>query len=134
MGAAFWGPAMSDSEKAWECEAPGCEERAETTYNCEFGGVDLCRKCLGVLVRAKSLPSWVSELFVPAGRRPRPLVALSADGQGLVVQGTVDSVELTLCDAMRLGHRRVAFLTDMGMVEVDASVDWELREVRRAER
>jgi hypothetical protein len=52
--------------------------------------------------------------------------ALIHDGTGLVVKGGPDSIELVLEDARRQNERTVHLLADDGMVEVDATVPWEL--------
>lgn len=45
---------------------------------------------------------------------------------GVVVKGGPDSIALVLEDARRLEQETVTLLTDAGLVEIDATVDWEL--------
>jgi hypothetical protein len=59
--------------------------------------------------------------------------ALLYDGSGLVVNGAPDSIELVLADARRQNEQNeqtVHLLSDDGMVEVDATLPWELEGVR----
>jgi hypothetical protein len=63
--------------------------------------------------------------------KPHPSrTALLYDGSGLVVNGAPDSIELVLADARRQNEQTVHLLSDDGMVEVDATVPWELEGVR----
>lgn len=104
------------------------------TFNCELGDAYLCREHAADLMKADRKPSWFDELFAPKAPRPRPYTAVSVDGTGVIVQGPVRSVLLAIKDAIRHGERTVMLMTDAGLVGLDTSVEWDLREVRRAER
>lgn len=64
--------------------------------------------------------------------RPHPThCALLKDGDGFVVKGAPDSIDLCLADARRQGEESVALLSDEGLVHVQADVDWELEGLTR---
>jgi hypothetical protein len=52
--------------------------------------------------------------------------ALIHGSTGLVVKGAPDSIELVLADAKRQNEQTVHLLTEAGVVEVDATVPWDL--------
>lgn len=118
----------------WMCEGPGCERDATAVWNCELGNAYLCKEHMEELAAAPAWPSWLRELFAPREPRPRPLTALSCDGFGVIVHGSVRSVELTIKDAIRLGQPRVALMTDAGLFELETAIEWDFKEMRRAER
>lgn len=118
--------------EGWLCEAPDCFAEATVVIHSPFGRLDVCAAHEG---DALEPASWVwVVLGVPRPRPPRAYTALSVDGEGVIVQGTPRSVLLTLKDAIRAGQRVVHFLTDGGLFGVDTTVEWDLKEVRRAER
>lgn len=121
-------------ETKWPCEGPGCENRATAVFRTEFGDVYVCGEHWRAIATSKYKVSWLEELFCGEPCAPALTALKAPDGLGAVVHGTVESVLLTLKDAVRLGQSRVSFLSDAGLVGVDTAVEWDLEEVRRAER